>query len=320
MSSEKSDKCKIELLYQKRPQKGNKHSFRSKTNSLASYRKDALHEYGKLRVNGTVPNHIVQVNYLVEMPKKEIQALWTKHSRRLRRAGIVARAAVEVTRDKWKQRPVNRVHYHFVAKDDRSPDEMQELFEAVCRSEMDQSAFNVHIFPFKEELGGWQGYMEYFLKIWDDDNILLAKRGLRKYYTINEKQWWTYPDGTPRTIVSIKKEMQQYKIAKKHLKQSERFFEIIKHPPVETEKPTDCAKLIATLEKETDETLYDWFAILLGKPTVFGTKPPKWLLDYIHKTPKKRFDLFNTLYIVISDTDIPIIRLAFEIYFGCKLE
>ena len=320
MSPAEPENNEIELLYQKCPQMGDERSGRSKTASLKSYRLDALHEYGRLKVNGTIPNHIIQLNYLTVLPKRAIQELWRKHSRRLRRAGIIARVAIEITRGKWRQRPANKVHYHFVAKDDRTPDELKELFVRVCGCEMDQSTFKVHVFPFKEELGGWMKYIEYFLKLWEDDNILLKKRGLRKYYTINESKWWTYPDGTPRTIASIEKEMQRYKIAKKHLKRSERFFDVNKHQPAVKGKPTDVAKLIEVVKNETDETLYDWFAILLGKPTVFGTEPPNWLLDSIHRFPQKRIDLLNVIYIVLSETDSPLIALAFEIYMGCKME
>jgi hypothetical protein len=275
-----------------------------------------------LKVNGTIPNHIIQLNYNTVLSKGAIQELWRKHSRRLRGAGIVARVAIEITRDKWRQRPINKVHYHFVVKDDRTPDELEELFEAVCCREMDRSTFKVHVFPFKEELGGWLGYIAYFVKLRNKDKkpILLKKRGLRKYYTINEELWWTYPDGTPRTIGSIKEQMQQYKIAKKQLKQTERLFEVKKHQPAGKEKPTNFAKLIEVLKNETDETLYDWFAILLGLPTVFGTEPPEWLLDHIHRKPQKRIDLLNALYAVISETDSPLIALAYEIYIGCKME
>ena len=309
-------------LYQPSPRRKSQYpGLKSKTESLESYRRDALHEYGRLKVNGTIPNHIVQVNYKTELSLEEIRGLWSKHSDRLRRAGIVARVAMEITRDEWRQRPVNKVHYHFVAKDDRSKDEMEELFKAVLMMEMEQSAFKLHVFPFDEKYG-WKGYIAYFVKLRNKDgkDPILFKKGLRmrKYFTINESKWWTYPDGTPRTMESIKEAMQRYKIAKKKLKMTEKFYEI-KRQPARKETPTDVAELIAVLANETDETLYDWFAILLGKPTVFQTIPPKWLLDTIHWQPKKRFDLFNTIYIVLQDTDNPLIHFAFEIYFDCKI-
>ena len=171
MSRVAPKKRDIALLYQthrslesKRPGK------RSNYESVESYHLEALHEYGRLIVTGTIPNHIVQVNYVTKMPQEEIQALWTKQSRRLRNAGVVARVGLEITRDKWKQRPANKVHYHFVAQDDRTHEEMKELFVAVFRLEMDQSEFKVHVSPFKEELGGWEKYIEYFLKLWEDDD------------------------------------------------------------------------------------------------------------------------------------------------------
>ena len=47
---------------------------------------------------------------------------------------------------------------------------------------------------------------------------------------------------------------------------------------------------------ETDETLYDWFSILRGKPTIFGTKPPKWLRTTLQGQWQKRRDLLEALY------------------------
>jgi len=320
MSPTDSEKQKKKLLYQEHPRGRSQFpGYRSKTESKESYRVDALHEYGRLKVNGTIPNHIIQVNYKTELSKERIQELWKKHSGRLRRAGIVARVGLEITKDKYRQRPVNKVHYHIVAKDDRSADEMKAIFECVFESEMPRSAFKVHVFPFDESLGGWEKYIEYFLKLWEDDNILLKKGGLRRYYTINKDKWWTYPDGSPRSMASIEEGIQQYAIAKKRLKKSERFFEVNKDQPATKEKPINVDKLIATLEKETDETLYDWFAILLGKPAVFGTKPPDWLLDQIHREPQKRFHFINVLYIVIRETENPLIVFAFEIYHDYKL-
>jgi len=218
MSPENSNNRKLRRLFQPSPRRKSQYPrVKSKTESLESYRLDALHEYGKLKVNGTIPNHIVQVNYKTEMSVEEIRELWRKHSNRLRRAGVVARVAMEITRNKWRQRPVNKVHYHFVAKDDRTPDEIEELFKAVLRMEMDQSTFKIHVFPFNEK-HGWKGYIAYFVKFRNKDgkDPILFTKGLRmrKYFTINESKWWTHPDGTPRTMQSIKKQMQRYKIAK----------------------------------------------------------------------------------------------------------
>jgi hypothetical protein len=248
------------------------------------------------------------------MPKEEIQALWKKQSRRLCNAGVVARVGLEITKDKWKRRPVNRVHYHFVAKDDRTHDEIEELFLAVFGLEMNQHDFMVHVRPFKEELGGWETYIEYFLKLWDENYIPLAKGGVRRYYTINERRWWTYPDGSPRTMESIDEAVRLYAVAQR-LKKSEELIPVKRRPP-EKPQPTDDRKMKGMLCRETDETLYDWFATLRGKPTLFGTKPPKWLLDELQSQWTKRRDLLEALYDRVSDANNMDIIFALKIYHG----
>ena len=97
MPPAKSKKPEIALLYQPCPkQESWRSGTRSNYDSIESYHREALHEWGRLTVNGTIPNHIVQVNYLTMMPKEGIQALWKKQSRRLYNAGIVARVGLEI--------------------------------------------------------------------------------------------------------------------------------------------------------------------------------------------------------------------------------
>ena len=177
-----------------------------------------------LGLNGTIPNCVVQLNYLTERSVEEIQELWKSHSRRLRDKGVVARVVIEITKDKWQQRPVNRVHYHFVAKDDRTHDELKELIVAVCRCEMEQDSFMVHVFPFDEAKGGWNNYRWYFSKYIavgkeeeEKHYLFRSGLGLRQTYTIG--QWWTYPDGRPRTKTSIEEEMKRYAIERDKEKQ-----------------------------------------------------------------------------------------------------
>ena len=304
-------------LYQEHPRRKSQfRRYKSKTESRESFRLDALDEYGKLKANGTIPNHIVQVNYQVELTVKEIQALWKQHARRLRSAGIVARAAIEVTKDKWRQRPTNKVHYHFVVKDDRPRDELKELFEAVCRCEMEESTFKVNVFPFDEKKGGWKGYIAYFVKLKDKDgeNILFEKGlRLRKYYTIGK--WWTHKDGTPCTIGDIKEKKRQYAKTKRRLKESEK--------RIPTSFDAECSghalradqdRLNEVLDRETDETLYDWYSISLGQPALFQTTPPRWLTEklpgYIHKWD----DMLKAILERLKQSDNPDIAIALEIY------
>ena len=200
-------------LYQEHPRQKSKYpGYKSKTESLESFRLDAISEWGSLMVNGTIPNHIVQLNYLTELTVEEIQALWAKHSRRLYRAGIVARVAIEITKDRWKQRPANRVHYHFVVKDHtRTRDELKELFTAVYLCEMPASDFVVNVFPFDEDKGGWEGYIAYFVKLKDKEgeNILFAKKlRLRKFLEKGVFPWkvpqsvtnWVTDTEAPETV------------------------------------------------------------------------------------------------------------------------
>ena len=298
----------IETLYQIKPQEKSRHPrSKSKTESIESFLRAAAHEAGRLLVNGTIPNHIVQLNYKTELFVKEIKELWKKHSRRLRNNGIVAAVTIEITKDEWGQRPVNRVHYHFAAKDDRTPDELEALFEGLCRLSMKQSDFNVGVRPFDETQGGWKGYIAYFVKYRNKKGKknYLFKRGLRlrKYFVINKKKWWTYPDGTtPRTLPSIKKQMKRYKIIKERLKKSEYHYEV-KSLKAKQELPTDYAKLREVLDNETDKTLYDWYSILKGKPTVFCTEPPDWLLGAIQTQSDKYNALLKALTKRLQDTD-----------------
>ena len=318
-NSDNSNQQSRQRLYQERIRdKSRFPGLRSKTESRESYRLDAIREYGRLKVNGTKPNHIVQLNYLTELSVEEIQALWRKHRRRLHAKGIIARVTIEITKDEWRQRPVNRIHYHFVVKDhSRTRDELTELIETVCQCEMALDDFKVNVFQFDEKKGGWKGYIAYFVKLRDpeNENILFEKGlGLRKYYTIG--QWWTDKDGiTPLTLSDINKKMRRYAIARSRLKKSEKFIPV-RYQAGEWELPTDYGKLQSELDKRTDEMLYDWFAILQGKPIVFHTKPPKWLLDDIQSQPLKRNDLLDAIFERIQYSKNSDIVFALEIYHG----
>jgi hypothetical protein len=91
---------------------------------------------------------------------------------------------------------------------------------------MAQSDFKVTVFPVDEQKGGWQSFMAYFVKLRDKKNKnVLFERGLkiRRYYTINQKKWWTRPDGiTHRPLADIDKEIERYATIKR-LKKSEVF-------------------------------------------------------------------------------------------------
>ena len=311
----------IQRLYQERPLQESKFpGYKSKTESYESFRLDARSEWGSLMVNGTIPNHIVQVNYLTELSVEQIQRLWSSHSRRLHGKGIIARVAREITRDSYKQRPVNRVHYHYVVKDHtRTRAELKELFEAVYQCDMDRSAFEIHVFPFDEKKGGWKGYIAYFVKLKNKEGkpALFEKNiGLRKYLTIG--QWWTDDDGvTPIRTGDIKKKKQRYMITKGRLRMSEKMIPLqFDNDNGHSGERADQAKLKNVLDNQTDKTLYDWYSILLAKPALFGTIPPDWLIQRIWKQPLKCIDLLKAIEGRIRYSDNPDIITALQVYHG----
>jgi len=300
--------------------------WKSKTESQESFRKDAILERRRLIQNGTIPNHIVQLNYLTELTEERIMKVWEKQSRVLEGKGIIARAALEITKDEWKQRPVNRIHYHIVVKDhNRTHAELKELFVAVWQCAMLPSTFKVNVLPFDENKGGWKGFIDYFVKLRNDDdksdkkkeNYLLAKGlSLRRYYTIGK--WWTYKDGTPRTLQSINKEIQFYAI-KERLKMSEKYIAMKEQWRSDWQCRADQVKLQEVLEKESIETLYDWFSVLQGKPTLFDTKPPGWLRNTIPSQKRKCYDLLDAIYERLRSSDNTDILNALAIYHGYKI-
>ena len=64
----------------------------------------------------------------------------------------------------------------------------------------------------------------------------------------------------------------------------------------------DHAELKALLDKETDQTLFDWMNVLNGRPMAFPlqTKLPEWL-DDIKQHPKICNDLVSAIFERISD-------------------
>ena len=197
-----------ERLYQISPDIGYESDPPSYTFSRASYDKATRHEAMILLLNGSVPDYNIRLNYLVEMSAKEIAALWRKHSRRLERAGIIARVAIEITKNKRRTRPVNRVHYHLAVQDTRPPAELRAIVRGVCLCEMSKRSFMVTSKPITD----WENRdVWYFVKYMKWSNYLFRPNlPLQKFYTVGK--WWTDKDGTSRTRESIEEQMQLYAI------------------------------------------------------------------------------------------------------------
>jgi hypothetical protein len=191
---------------------------------------------------------------------------------------------------------------------------------------MEQSDFELHVFPFNEEEGGWRGYMKYFTKLNDknNENIMFEKGlRLRKYYTIG--QWWTDKDGNPITLAEIKELTRRYKVAKTHLRRSEKFIPIL-YQLTRDNTPANFIRLRKVLVERTDEVLLDLFNILQNQPTVFRSKPPPWI-DNLQNHPTKRAAFLNAVYEKIKYSKNPDVIYALEIYHGyepdrydCKID
>ena len=304
----------IEILYQEHPREATSWRLaRSYTLSRLSYNLAAKREAVALLVNGRVPNYVITLNYLEEMPVSRIKYLWSKHSRRLLRAGITGRVAIEITKDQRRRHPLNRVHYHIIVQDSRTPQQLRQVVKEVCMCEMLPDTFKVKCKP----IDNWRGSVWYFVKYRVARNYMFrSKLGLKKFYTIGN--WWTNKDGTVTTKESILNEMQRYAITKRWLKASEKFI-TVERRSAEWELPTDYTKLQAVLDKMSDKVLYDWFSILLGKPTVFETTAPRWLIDALQSQPQKRYDLLDAIYARLCYTTKSDIIIAMKIYHDHEL-
>ena len=298
----------IERLFQLSADTGTKSDPPSFTFTRESYDKAARHEAIVLLLNGRVPDYNVRLNYRVEMPAKEIAALWRKHSRRLERAGIVARVAIEITKNKRRTRPVNRVHYHLAVQDTRTPAELRAIVRNVCRCEMPPKSFRVTC----KAITDWKNRdVWYFVKyrVWSN-YLFKPNLPLQKFYFIGD--WWTHKDGTLGTRESIEEQIQLYAVEQR-LKQSAKLIPV-KHRPPEKPQPTDDRAMKGLLCNETDETLYDWFSTLRGKVTLFSSDIPDWLTNTLQSQWKKRRDLLEALYDRVSDSENRDIIFALQIF------
>ena len=104
--------------------------------------------------------------------------------------------------------------------------------------------------------------------------------------------------------------------AKELFKLSERVISIKQQPVVERERPTDRVKLKAVLDKESDQTLLDWFNALLREPTVFRTEPPDWLSHKVARCPRKCHDLLDAIGMKIRRSKDFKVRAAMKVYHG----
>ena len=214
-----------EILYQLNPREKTQWDYSgSFTQSIRSYDIGASRELIAMKHYATIPSINIRVNYLDEMPVKQIKDLWKEHSKNLRSAGIVGRVAIEITKNERRTQPVNRVHYHLAVKDylvkknritkkyTETPAiesiEMMWLVKEVFLQTMSEDSIHVT----HKMITDWVNKdVWYFVKYRMRSNYLFRSGlWLQKFYTINEALWWTDKDGLQRQRKQIKELMQQY--------------------------------------------------------------------------------------------------------------
>jgi hypothetical protein len=191
---------------------------RSFTDSLEAYQYGVAKEVKILRRNNRPPTKAVVLNFLKELSVAEIKKYRDKIFRTLRKAGIQAVVAIELTRAIPRiGKPNNRVHFHFLTDEkgsgERSEKEFRDLFNKACQdSGLGKKDFRIIDYKDKIEDGDW--YFDYFTKFdrknegkygenenTDEDNdgdwnwrtVLLFEQGLglHKFYQIGK--WFKKP-------------------------------------------------------------------------------------------------------------------------------
>ena len=204
---------RLQPLYQDKPHANStyvQYPNRSFTGSLESYQYGAEKEVLILQRNKRPPTKAIVMHHLKELSVADIVAYRSKIFRILRREGIQAVVAIELSRTRPKTgKPNNRVHYHILTDDkgsgQRSEEELRDIFKKACEdSGLDKKDFRIDY--KKVDDGEW--YFDYFTKFdrkskdkykndggyknkendGDWKRVLLFRQGLRlhKFYQIGK--------------------------------------------------------------------------------------------------------------------------------------
>jgi hypothetical protein len=295
---------------------------RSPTDSLASFNNLASKESQILRRNPRVAKHDIVIYFLKVFDVPELKAMRDKVFGYLRKAGLNAVANIEPTEDGFGH-PTDTVHFHILTDDERDKDFLRQLGRDACLAAglQDKAMCNAPRNEFDVEcrdIYDYDRYIDYFTKLDREEyvNLFIKKSRIQRFYTIGN--WFSDANGNPRGKGDIWKEIKQEtkerkcKMTIERLKQSERLIPMKNKVP-KWEPPANQARLQEVLDKEYDETLYDWFSILLGQPTLFDTEPPDWL-ENIPRHSRKCHDLLDAIYDIIRNSENTDIVLALEHY------
>jgi len=171
------------------------------TDSIESNQNAALREITILRRNGRIPKIDYKVRFLKEFFADEINAHRKNIFEVMRNVRLQERlnvrcpisleavVALELTRGE-DDKPNNRVHFHFLTKDPRSPEELTKVFITACEY---SGLVKNEDFVVDKPRPLWDGYtyFNYFTKFEYLDKLFLFKKGtgLQKIYTIGK--WFT---------------------------------------------------------------------------------------------------------------------------------
>ena len=133
----------VERLYQRSPRRRNSYHTqpyrRSWTDSRKTYQNAAKREYDLLLANHRQANHLITVKYFREFSTQKIRTTWLKLKASLQQQGIISFVVVEVTTrrhifqdGRYRDYPVNQIHYHFLVDSDLSKRQLRKIFNRSC--------------------------------------------------------------------------------------------------------------------------------------------------------------------------------------------
>ena len=293
---------------------------RSPTYSLETFDNLASKQSQMLFRNPREAQYDLVIHFLKWFGVPELKVMRDKVLDYLRKSGLNAHVSLEPTDDGFGN-PTDTVHLHIITDDDRGKDFLLNLGRTSCLAAglQDKAICHATKNEFDVEchkLYDYGGYIDYVTKHNREEKVHLFIRGsrIRRFYTLND--WFIDATGSRRKrgdIWGSIKQEKQYKGFVKRLKKSERFI-ALQFLPIDNKRPTDYGKLKMVLDNEEDETLYDWYSTLVGKPTVFHTKPPGWLTRTLPSQSRKCNDLFIALEKRLLCTDSIEVMYAMVIY------
>ena len=297
----------MEQLYQDNPifkSTYTRHKNRSFTDSIISNQYGASKETCIIRWNGRMPTKELVIHFLEVLSAEEIIQYRTKIFRYLKEHGIEAVANLELTKGE-DGTPNNKVHSHVLTDDQRSEDELRELFKTAClRSGLSRDDFRIDYRPL------WNGYtyIKYFTKFGYSDEVILFQTGtgLQKFYEIGQwfykgkaeiweaiKAFMKEKDGTDLDDTDCENELNEELYADnessnesvQELPTPDKENEVMTPTPqpqsavtsTPDDSPKDFAELKECVCKTSDLELRDWMRVLLGEPPLFYTTLPRWL-------------------------------------------